>query len=249
MNSKTVGELLFEEYLATQNIAAEHAPSHSHTNRRPDFVIDHPAGRLIAEVKDIYVAPPRGAGVLDMYGPVRSHIDAAKAQFQPFKNDICILVLKASEGSFIDLSNPTSMLGAMYGNVGFTLPFDPELGRFDSSKITREFVARDGMMVRSNQNRNTRISAILTLHHYDIQAMRYSRYARTSEGYAELVNDLVSFPEEKRVGVTVWENAVANKPLPRDLFRGSLDQWWSVEDGAQDLSFVGDSLRELRESE
>jgi hypothetical protein len=63
------------------------------------------------------------------------------------------------------------------------------------------------------------------------------------------VNDSISFPEEKGVGVTVWENAVANKPLPRDLFRGSLDQWWSCEGDAQELSFVGDRLLELRESE
>jgi hypothetical protein len=250
MSSKTRGELLFEEYLVTQQIEAKHEPTHSHTNRRPDFVIAHPiAGDLIVEVKDIYVAPPRSSGVMDMYRPIRSHIDAAREQFNPFKNHICVLVLMAAEGSFIDLSNPTSMLGAMYGSLGFTLPFDPELGRFDSSQIKREFIVGDGKMVRRTHNQHTRISAILTLHHYNIQAMRYSRHAKTPGGYAELMNDSISFPEEKGVGVTVWENAVASKPLPRDLFRGPLDQWWSFEGDAQELSYVGDRLRELREAD
>jgi hypothetical protein len=247
MNSKTGGELLFEDYLATQNMIAEHEPSHLHTHRRPDFVIDHAIGKLIVEIKDIYVPPPRGGGVLDMYGPIRTHIHAAREQFKPFKDHICILVLRAGEGSFIDLSNPTSMLGAMYGSLGFTLPFDPGLGHFDSSQIKREFIVGDGKMVRQGYNQHTRISAILTLHHYDLQAMRYSRHARTPEGYTELVNDSVSFPQEKAIGVTVWENGVASKPLPRDLFRGSFDQWWSIEGDTQELTFVGERLRELRD--
>jgi hypothetical protein len=139
------------------------------------------------------------------------------------------------------------MLGAMYGSVGFSLPFDPELGRFDSSQITREFMIGDGKMVRRTHNQHTRISAILTLHHYDIQSMRYSRLAKSPEGYAALIDDSISFPEEKAIGVTVWENAVASKPLPRDLFRGSFDEWWSIEGDGQDLTFVGDRLRDLRE--
>jgi hypothetical protein len=247
MNSKTSGELLFEEYLATQNIIAEHEPSHSHTTRRPDFVIDHVVGKLIVEIKDIYVAPPRGGGVLDMYGPIRTHIHAVREQFKPFKNHICILVLRAAEGSFIDLSNPTSMLGAMYGSVGFNLPFDPELGHFDSSQITQQFMIGDGKMVRRFHNQHTRISAILTLHQYDIQAMRYTRHAKTPKGRVEILEELVSFPEEKEVGVTVWENAVASTRLPRDLFRGPLDQWWSVEGDAQELTFVGERLRGFRD--
>ena len=250
MNSKTEGELLFEEYLATQQMVAKYEPSHSHTNRRPDFVIDHPiAGDLIVEVKDIYVAPPRGFGVLDMYGPIRSHIHAAREQFKPFKDYICILVLTAAEGSFIDLSSPTSMLGAMYGDIGFSISFDPDLGHFDSSQITKEFMRGNGKMVRRSHNQHTRISAILTLHRYDIQTMRYTRHAKTPEGRYEILQESVSFPEEKGVGVTVWENAVSSKPLPRDLFRGSLDQWWSVEGDVQDLSFVGNRLRELRDPE
>jgi hypothetical protein len=48
-------------------------------------------------------------------------------------------------------------------------------------------------------------------------------------------------------GVTVWENAVATRKLPRDMLRGEMDAWREVtEDGRQVPPFIGELRRELQ---
>jgi hypothetical protein len=48
------------------------------------------------------------------------------------------------------------------------------------------------------------------------------------------------------LGVTVWENAVASKKLPSDLFSGDMDAWWETDGmGNQSLTFVGARRRLL----
>jgi hypothetical protein len=48
------------------------------------------------------------------------------------------------------------------------------------------------------------------------------------------------------LGVTVWENAVASKKLPSNLFRGDMDGWWETDgNGEQSLTFIGDRRRAL----
>ena len=44
----------------------------------------------------------------------------------------------------------------------------------------------------------------------------------------------------------VWENAVALKKLPNDLFRGEMDAWCEVTDGRQRPTFIGALRRELQ---
>jgi len=47
--------------------------------------------------------------------------------------------------------------------------------------------------------------------------------------------------------VTVWENAVASRKLPKDLFRGEMDAWWEVtEEGRQLPTYIGRLRRELQ---
>jgi hypothetical protein len=52
-------------------------------------------------------------------------------------------------------------------------------------------------------------------------------------------------PKRRRRGVTVWENAVATKKLPGDLFKGEMDAWWKVSPGEQTLAFIGERRRSL----
>jgi hypothetical protein len=52
--------------------------------------------------------------------------------------------------------------------------------------------------------------------------------------------------DEYALGVTVWENAVAAKRLPKGLFRGEMDAWWEADNiGGQGLTFIGDRRRSL----
>jgi hypothetical protein len=58
---------------------------------------------------------------------------------------------------------PYVMLGAMYGNLGFTIPFNTETGVADSSQIESKFFAGAGKMVRPTRYQNTRIAALISL--------------------------------------------------------------------------------------
>jgi hypothetical protein len=140
MNTKTPGELAFEEYLIEQGIAFEHEPSLSFTNNLIDYVVDHPThGTIYFEVKDINCPPPRGRiGPFDPYLPIRSHIEEGKEKFKgaAFKDQLCALVLFAPPGSFVHIE-PFVMLGAMYGNYGWTIPVDTETGISDPSELDR----------------------------------------------------------------------------------------------------------------
>jgi hypothetical protein len=127
--------LLFADYLQRHGISVDREYLWG-TPKRPDYRFVHfIAGPIIIEQKDIVLAPPRG-GVYDPYAAIRVHIAAAREQFKPFKGFPCALVLYAVHDSpLVPLSDPNAMLGAMYGEVRFKLPFNPELGHFDREHI------------------------------------------------------------------------------------------------------------------
>lgn len=249
MNRQTEGEILFEKYLIDHGHTPRYEPDLLGKRRRVDFAIDHPqAGTIFLEVKDIKVEFPASGGpaAYDPHAPLRSHIEDGREKFQEYAEYLCVLVLYSGQGSFVDLTSPEIVLGSMYGNLGFSLPFNPQLGHFDSSQMQRKFVVGEGKMVRPSRNQNTRISAILSLHDYDVQFMRTLRHGNTPQGYSELMHGTTKFREEHITGVTVWENATSSRRLPRDLFRGEMDRWWSIEGGEQSLTFVGGKLEELQ---
>ncbi len=113
------------------------------------------------------------------------------------------------------------------------------------------FARGKGEMVRSSEAkgelpRMQQVSAVVTLHRFNLQHLRYVDYAKKNPGtLEELLDGTVSFPEETAVGVTVWENYYASRPLPRDLFRGEFDRWWSIEGDNQEPTFEGRRLQEF----
>lgn len=249
MNEKTPGELAFEEYLNQQGIAFEHEPPLSFTNRLIDYVVDHPThGKIYLEVKDINVPPPRGISQVDPYTPIRNHIEQGQKKFkgQAFVDKLCALVLFAPPGSFVHME-PYVMLGAMYGDFGWTIPLNTETGAADASKIESTFIVGEGKMIRPTeyQFQNTRIAAILSLVSYSTFAKEAYRFLRTDDGRSqqERWDDIFSgrsgICEDSTLCVTVWENATAKRRLPQDLFRGPMDEWWTFDGNEQRPSFVG----------
>jgi hypothetical protein len=52
------------------------------------------------------------------------------------------------------------------------------------------------------------------------------------------MRESIEMPDENALalGVTVWENAVALRKLPSDLFRGDMDAWWETDgNGRRDI--------------
>jgi hypothetical protein len=162
-------------------------------------------------------------------------------------------VLAAPPGSFIQLNEPHVMLGAMYGDYGFKIPFDTVRGVADPDLISSEFLVGKGKMVRKSRLQNTRIAALITVQQYKVWHLAMRKYMNTDDGRprneraGELIRGEVDLGDCEAVetGVTVWENAVATRKLPKDMFRGEMDAWWESSGDEQRLTFVGEHRRAL----
>jgi hypothetical protein len=246
MNKKTFGETLFEDYLNAQNIAFEHEPQLPFTSRLIDYVVDHPIhGRIFLEVKDIEKPNlPRQLAAFDPYDPVRRKIEEAKKKFSDLPDALCALVLAARPG-ICDLQTPHVMLGAMYGDMGFTVPVSREVGGLDPSRIEPRFSFGRGEMKTVHGLRNTRIAAIISLHEFDTFPREANLYAERDDGrtkaerWSDVWGNRAGLRTEPTPCVTVWENGAAKRKLPRDIFRGEMDAWWTFENGSQQRSYIG----------
>jgi hypothetical protein len=257
MSAPTFGEQLFELYLQSQEIKFEREPELPGISQRVDFVVEHPAcGKLLLEVKDIENKPPGlGFGAFDPYKPIRTHIEAGKKKFKNTADYTCGLVLAAPPRSFVMLEDPRTMMGAMYGDLGFQMPVNTKTGVADAEAMKAIYVPGNGKMIRKSEVQNTRISALITVTNHMLWHHAMRKYINTDDGRsrAERAGD-VMHPEDVGLppfdatmpGVTVYENAVAIRKLPKDLFRGEMDAWWEVTpEGRQLPTFIGSLRREL----
>jgi hypothetical protein len=224
-NKWTEGETLFAQYLTEQGIPFGYEQFEAGKCKPVDFTVQHPdCGTVLLEVKHIENQMPVGVRHIDFYKPIRAHIDAGKDKFREYKNRVCALVLFGAKG-FVKFDANT-VLGAMYGDFGWSIPFNPKLRHHDASQAEAQFISGRGRMFKkSGEVWNTRISALLTLPNYPVHSLARQRFIRTDDGrtrrerISDVFNEIVSFPEEYRLGVTVYENAFASNLLPRDLFR------------------------------
>jgi hypothetical protein len=249
MSEKTHGELLFESYLNLHNMAFEYEPDlRPITNKRVDYVLDHPTqGKIYLEVKDIHQPfPVLGPSVFDRYAPIHTHIEAGAKKFKDLPDALCAIVMVGGPNSFVDLMDSTTMLGAMYGDFGFTIPFNPELGRFEADQMQGGFIPGRGKMVRKgNTFLRTRIAALISLVSYHTFTKEAALYIRTDDGrssderWEDALSGRAAISQEPIPCVTVWENGAAKRRLPQDLFRGPMDAWWTADNGLQNLSFIG----------
>ena len=255
-NRSTYGETLFEQYLTSQNIAFEREPKLPGMSQLIDFVIDHPtSGKVLLEIKDIENAPPkRGVSMPNLYAPIRSHIDYGREKFKCASDYVCALGLVAPPGSFAMLEEPHIVLGAMYGDFGFVIPFDPVRGQADADQTRSEFLICNGKMVRTTRVQNTRIAALVTIQQYRLWDLAMRKHLNTEDGRTranrrdDILHGDIEMPDgdAMALGVTVWENGLAEKKLPNDLFRGGMDAWWEADGtGGQSLTFIGEKRRAL----
>jgi hypothetical protein len=259
MSVQTFGEQLFELYLQSQGIHFEREPELPGIRQRIDFVVEHPTGgKLLLEVKDIENEPlaPGGFGFFDPYKPIRTHIEAGKKKFKNTAGYTCALVLAAPPGTFVMLEDPRIMMGAMYGDLGFQLPVNTGTGGVNADAVRAIYIPGKGKMIRRTEVQNTRISALIAVTNQSLWNHAMRKYINTEDGRsrAERADD-VMHPEDIGLppfdattpGVTVYENAVATRKLPQDLFRGAMDAWWEVTpEGRQSLTFIGNLRRELQ---
>jgi hypothetical protein len=254
-NKSTYGEDLLAAYLTANGIAFEREPNLPGVSQLIDFVIEHPThGKILLEVKDIVNPAPQGFGLFDPYKPIREHIEEGTRKFKSTTGYVCCLVLAAPPGSFVQLNEPNYMLGAMYGDVGFRVPFDPEGRDLVDTEVTSEFLIGKGKMVRPSRHQNTRIAALISIQAFAVWHLAMRKYIHTDDGRSkqeraqDIYNGNAGLPEDteaRETGLTVWENAVATKKLPDDLFKGVMDARYEVFEGHQTLAFIGERRRSL----
>ncbi len=258
---RTTGEKTFEAYLDSREIKYKFEELQAGKKRPPDYTIFHDREYLL-EVKDFDPTDVPEAGAYDGYARVRSKIDSARKKFKEYEGHPCALVLYNNDARLVDVTTPDFVLGAMYGNVGIVVPFDPETGEAKGQEY-QAFLG-GGKMIRPHWKNpeNTRISALISLRYVDVGQMRLNEYVskiettetdrvkRAVEVHKQLSKAKLDFdPEEKHLGVIVWENAFAANRLPRDLFNAEYDEIYGFENGTQPRVFAGNGILEYEKIE
>lgn len=256
-SSRTPGEVLFEKYLHSQGIQFEFEKEHAGKSKRPDYTISWEDQTVVFDVKDFDPPDtfPSGFGQFDPYPPIREKIDQGRDKFKQFKEHCCVLVLYNAGRPLILIENSDIMLGAMYGDSGFTFPVNRVTGVGDTSQLKQAFLGR-GKMIRPNwsQAQNTTLSAIITLvkiraHFLRLLDLVRENPGRTIEDHeAEIRSRIANFdPASEVPRVIVWYNAVAHVPFPPSLFRGVYDTHFGIvraENGMveQNVTFEGSAV-------
>ena len=121
--SHTNGERLFEQYLASIGLTFEFERKHEGKSKVLDYRIGWKNRPHYCEVKD-FESPPlpstSGFSALQGYKPIRERILRCRKKFVEYREFCCAPVFY-NNGALVLLEDSEFMLGAMYGDSGFTL--------------------------------------------------------------------------------------------------------------------------------
>ncbi len=257
-STRTAGELLFERYLRSQDLAFDFEKEHAGKSQRPDYSIEWRGSPILLDVKDFdipdEVLKGFSGGFFDPYTRIREKIEQGRDKFKQFKEVCCALVLCNLGNPFVALEDSYIMLGAMYGDSGFTFPVNTATGIGDDSRIKSTFLGK-GKMIRPHWSKpqNTTISALITLDTIQPYCLRLKEMIREKpcksieDCQMELERTCPNFDVTLAIPrVIVWHNAVARIPFPPDLFNGPYDCHFGVvqeeKNSFQRLTFRGSLL-------
>lgn len=241
----TQGEIRFERYLRSLFLPFEFEKAHAGKSKRPDYTIEWDGKTVVLDVKDFDPPKslPHGFGTFDPYPRIREKIQQGRDKFTQYKKFCCGLVLCNLGDPFVRLDKAEIVLGAMYGDCGFTVPLDAGAGVGDAAKVGWTFLNR-GKMIRPHwsQPQNTTISALITLSVIQphrqllLEASRADRSRSVEECNAELEGTIQDFDPTRQVPrVIVWHNAVARIPFPDDLFCEPYDTHFGIRHDEEGL--------------
>ena len=266
---RTDSERLFEQYLHEQGYNGwEFEPVLEGKTKRPDYLLRWKGRELLFEVKELRAKEPLPkvwAGFTNPYAGLRKKIEAARKKFKEFGEYCCSLIHCSFDWKV--RPNPQFVFGAMLGDLGFTIPFDPERGIAKPGPVTSTFLG-GGKMIRqkTHEAQNTTISSMVLLEEYTAKDLdflcAYEKEVNRQETQEKREIDTVErmeirhrlhplFPQHTRhvPRVIVVENPVARVPLPRGLFTGPYDERWEYANGEIQRIFAGEPLLQQEEAE
>ncbi len=249
--NRTEGELQFERYLDSMHYSCEFEKSYPGRAKKPDYTVAA-SQVFLADVKDFdpYV-PTLGAQQVDVHSRIREKIQAGYKKFKEYKDFPCCVVLQNNGNPHVSVAEPAIVLGCMYGTVGFQVPIyirngPPPAG--NPPAPTPVFTGDAQMTATKNRT----ISALLSLREVAVGILRVRKIRKENKGIG--YDDAVTLAsqmfedfdyDEMQLGVIVWENAHARLPLSRELFRGTYDERFGLEDGYVQRIFCGSGMAEL----
>lgn len=272
--TRTESERLFEAYLwASGYLEFDFEPALSDSAARPDFLlrreINGATESILFEVKEFQPTAADfhlGGGSYDPYAAIREKIQAGRKKFQEHKAHPCALVLYNAGKPLVDL-RWEFIYGAMLGNLGYSMPFDPLAGRLVDKPVLRPVFTNGGEMHREKggeiiQPQNTTISAIVVLElllvgkkRLEIEAAKGARELNRELKYTEYL-DLVESSKGTERDISLRQlrtvtclNPYRRIPFPQDLFRGPYDECYGEISGDLQRMYVGDQLKSIEAAE
>lgn len=161
------------------------------------------------------------------------------------------------KSAFVRLADPWAILGAMLGNLGFTVPLGVAANR---NQPTKNVFLGGGKMINEKYRKpqNTTVSSIIVLGTYPLwqkqieiaikERQRELERQTTIEEDLEFCETIPEGPDLRRVRVYVYENPYARIPLGRTLFNGPFDQRWGVDGQFIRRVYVGTEVARFEEA-
>jgi hypothetical protein len=248
--TRTIGEERFEEYLEGMGYPFEYEQEYPGKAKRPDYTVTKD-GVFLFDVKDFDPNMPAGFQQFNPYIHIRKRIEAGRKKFKEYKEFPCGVVLQNNGNVFASTETPSTVLGAMYGDVGFSIPIYVGGGVAPESPppIQQGFMGGAQMLA----NKNTTISALVTLRYVAVGRLRIRKIWQEQPELS--TEDVLAVAQErfgkdydfneKQQGVIVWENIHARIPLSRALFTGPFDSRFGLDGSDIANVFYGSQLAEL----
>ena len=230
----TPSEELFKTYLEARGLSFEYEAEIG--GRRPDFRVSNDNQDIICEVTAItrsFLGHKRGPSFFDPYTGLRRKIAEKAKQARGTKGKYPYVIVIRFEYAIIPVEQ--FVPGAMYGDDGFEMEFDPATG--SAGDISPTFL-RGG---RLQKNRNTRVSAIAVLRTFnptrvsvEQEVRRLKRASTSAEECARIAEQMFAkydFHHTDVPRLDVFHNVYASEPrLPADAFSGPYDRHWDIDE-------------------
>jgi hypothetical protein len=251
VQERTEGERQFERYLDSMRYSYEFEKPYPGRAKKPDYTVTA-SQVFLADVKDFEeFLPNLGFQQVDVHFRIREKIQAGYKKFKEYKDFTCCVVLQNNGNVHVPSEDPNIVLGCMYGTVAFQVPIflgngPPPAG--EPPAPTPVFTG-DAQMTAT---KNTTISALLSLREVAVGTRRVRKIRKENRGIR--FDDAITTASQRfedfdygemQLGVIVWENCHARLPLSRELFRGTYDERYGLEDGNIQRIFCGSGMAEL----
>jgi hypothetical protein len=240
METKNESEKVFEQYLDSNGFQDKwtYEPSIPGKSKRIDYLLVYDGENYFFEVKEMRkkLNEPTGPAHIDPCSILRAKIDEAREKFREYKEYICSLVVfNVDDGQF--RSYPLFIIGAMLGNLGLKMDYDPNKGEAVAGSERNVFLDGGKMINRKRmQPQNTTISAIVVLDNFldNIELEKAISKEEVKQGKQFTGPEMIGIrkglykyhPVRTVPRVVVVENPFAQKPFPEGLFNGPFDERW-----------------------